>query len=118
MACETDENYEKCIVKLQVLAPAAIEAEVTSMSPEVGGTIDVMKQFLLMIGVMLKSNRNFELAQSYLSLFLKSHTKVIAGNNELRKTLDCIEELATHAWSKLQNQLLYNICVVKALKDM
>lgn len=88
------------------------------MAPEVGGTIDVMKQYLKMIDVLLKSNKDFELAQSYLSLFLKVHTKTISENEELRQTLESVEDTATQAWSKLQSHLLYNICVVKALKDM
>ncbi|CAH1635709.1 unnamed protein product [Spodoptera littoralis] len=118
IVCETVENYEKCIEKLKTLPPAAIEAEVTSMAPDAGGNIDVMKQFLKMLDVMLKSNRDFELAQSYLSLFLKMHTKIISQNEEMRNSLGSVEESATKAWAKLQNELLYNICVVKALKDM
>lgn len=118
IVCETVENYEKCIEKLKTLPPAAIEAEVTSMAPDAGGNIDVMKQFLKMLDVMLKSNRDFELAQSYLSLFLKMHTKIISQNEDMRDSLESVEESATKAWAKLQNELLYNICVVKALKDM
>lgn len=117
-ACKSDENYEKCIEKLKTLAPAAIEAEVTVMAPDAGGNIDVMRQFLLMIEVMMKTNRDFELAQSYLSLFLKTHTKVISQSSLLRTTLDSVEEVATQAWSKLQSHLMYSICIVKALKDM
>lgn len=116
--CETEESFDACIQKLKSLAPAAIEAEVSSMAPDVGGSDKVMNQFLLMLDVMLKSNRDFELAQSYLSIFLKTHTKVIAQDVDLRRTLATVEETATQAWSKLQSNLLFNICVVKALKDM
>lgn len=118
IACDDDESYVKCLEKLKTLSPAAIEAEVTSMDPETGGSTQLMKQFLIMLGVMLKTNRDFELAQSYLSLFLKTHSKTTSQNEELRVILDSVEETATKAWSKLQNYLLYNICVVKALKDM
>lgn len=117
-SCETEESFETCIEKMKSLAPVAIEAEVSSMAPEVGGSEKVMNQFLLMLNVMLKSNRDFELAQSYLSIFLKTHTKVLAHSQNLRKTLASVEETATKAWTKLQSSLLYNICVVKALKDM
>ncbi|CAB3235752.1 unnamed protein product [Arctia plantaginis] len=118
IVCETEDNYEQCIEKLKTLSPTAIEAEVTSMAPDDGGSLDVMKQFLLMLNVMLKSNRDFELAQSYLSLFLKMHTKFVSQNEKLRKSLLLVEESSAEAWSKLQSQLLYNICVVKALKEM
>ncbi|XP_049871276.1 WD repeat-containing protein 36 [Pectinophora gossypiella] len=118
VSCDDEEGYEMCIEKLKLMAPAAIEAEVTSMAPDAGGSIQVMKQFLVMVGTMLKTNRDFELAQSYLSLFLKTHTNTIAQDEELRNILDSVEETATKAWSRLQSQLMYNICVVKALKDM
>lgn len=118
VSSEDDEDYEKCIQYIKTLPPSLIEAEVTSMSPDGGGTIQLLKQFLTMLGVLLKTNRDFELAQSYLSLFLKTHTKVIAQNEELRTVLESVEETATQAWSKLQSNMLYNICVIKALKDM
>ncbi|XP_048477573.1 WD repeat-containing protein 36 [Plutella xylostella] len=117
-ACQTEENYVKCIEKLKTLSPAAIEAEVVSMAPDAGGTVEVMKQFLLLIDAMLKSNKDFELAQSYLSLFLKTHAPFISQNRDLRNVLETVEATAAVSWTRLQNLLLYNICVVKALKDM
>ncbi|XP_053605696.1 WD repeat-containing protein 36 [Plodia interpunctella] len=113
-----DDDYLQCIEKLKTLSPAAIEAEVTSMSPESGGSTEVMRHFLEMINVMMTSNRDFELAQSYLSLFIKMHTKFIAEDEKLRNTLLSVEEKAAQSWAKLQSELLYDICVVKALKDM
>lgn len=118
VVCKTEENYKQCIEKLKTLSPTAIEAEVTCMAPDDGGNIDLMNQFLLMLHVMLKSNKDFELAQSYLSLFLKMHTKLVSQNESLRKTLVLVEEASAQAWSKLQSQLMYNICIVKALKEM
>ncbi|XP_050665502.1 WD repeat-containing protein 36 [Leptidea sinapis] len=116
--CERVFDYDKCVMKLKEMSPAAIEAEVTSMAPDAGGSIEVMSHFLKLIDSMLKSNRDFELAQSFLSLFLKVHTKVITRSSELLVVLHCVEESSSVAWSRLQNSLLYNICVVKALKDM
>ncbi|XP_063827478.1 WD repeat-containing protein 36 [Ostrinia nubilalis] len=118
VSCDDNDSYSECIDKLKSMAPSSIEAEVASMSPDVGGSVDVMKHYLQMLNVMLRSNKDFELAQSYLSLFLKSHTKVVAENQELRNVLESTEETATQAWQKLQNHLMYNICVVKALRDM
>lgn len=116
--CEEEKDFDICIEKLKTLAPAAIEAEVSSMAPDVGGSEEVLKKFLQLIDVVLKSNKDFELAQAYLSLFLKTHAKVISQSEDLRTTLTSVEETATQAWAKLQSNLMYNICVVKALKDM
>lgn len=118
VACNNSEEYVPCVDKLKTLSPAAIEAEVISMGIDAGGSIEVMKHFLSMVGCMLKSNRDFELAQSYLGLFLKTHTKAISQSNELLNVLETVEEVAAEAWSRLQTHLMYNICVVKALKDM
>ncbi|XP_072950068.1 WD repeat-containing protein 36 [Epargyreus clarus] len=115
---ECDDDYEKCLEKLKTMSPSSIEAEVTSMAPDAGGSIEVMKKFITMLEVMLRSNKDFELAQSYLSLFLKTHTKLISMDRDLRSSLDSVEELVVQSWSRLQSNMLYNICVVKALKDM
>lgn len=116
--CKSDENYEKCIEKLKTNSPSSIEAEINSLGPDSGGSIELIKQFLRLINLMLKSNRDFELAQSYLGLFLKTHTKIVAENLEVKEILESVESLSTDMWLKLQNQLMYNICVVKSLKDM
>ncbi|XP_068623262.1 WD repeat-containing protein 36 [Battus philenor] len=118
VASNDDDEYNECVEKLKTLSPAAIEAEIISMAVDAGGSIEVMKHFLSLINYMLKTNKDFELAQSYLSLFLKTHTKVISQSQELRTVLTSVEESAVQAWSRLQNHLMYNICIVKALKDM
>ncbi|CAG9579734.1 unnamed protein product [Danaus chrysippus] len=117
-SCEHEKDYKECLEKLKLMSASAIEVEVTSMAPDAGGSIEVMKKFLIMLDILIRSNRDFELAQSYLSIFLKMHTKLIAQEDELMKPLESVEESATRAWSRLQNHLMYNICVVKALKDI
>lgn len=118
VSSDSNEDFSKCVEILKSLSSSAIEVEINSMAPDMGGSIDVMVKFLQMLETTLNSNRDFELAQSYLSLFLKSHTKVISEEKELRDSLISVEEAATESWSKLQNQLIYNICIVKALQDM
>lgn len=62
------------------------------MSPEDGGSVEAMRSFLSMIGVMLDRKRDFELAQAYLALFLKvSDVRyfpfwvALTGNNILQR---------------------------------
>lgn len=56
---------------LKNLGPANIEIELRGLSPDSGGSIKVMQSFLRMIGAMLDTRCDFELAQAYLALFLK-----------------------------------------------
>jgi hypothetical protein len=53
------------------LGPSGIETELRNLSPDDGGSVEVMRSFLSMIGMMLDRKRDFELAQAYLALFLK-----------------------------------------------
>jgi len=56
---------------LKEMGPSAIDAELQSLAPEGGGSIELMGDFLIFINEMLKTNKNFELIQAYLGLFLK-----------------------------------------------
>ncbi|EPY86645.1 hypothetical protein CB1_000304014 [Camelus ferus] len=66
-----DNKYEAAFNLLKELGPSGIETELRSLSPDCGGSIEVMKSFLKMIRMMLERKRDFELAQAYLALFLK-----------------------------------------------
>ncbi|OWK09540.1 hypothetical protein Celaphus_00005971 [Cervus elaphus hippelaphus] len=46
-------KYEAAVNLLKELGPSGIETELRSLSPDCGGSIDVMKSFLKMIGMML-----------------------------------------------------------------
>ena len=48
-----------------------MDVELRSLAPEGGGSIELMVQFLDCLSHRLRTNRDFELAQGYLALFLK-----------------------------------------------
>uniref|UniRef100_A0ABK0L8C6 WD repeat domain 36 n=1 Tax=Rattus norvegicus TaxID=10116 RepID=A0ABK0L8C6_RAT len=85
-------QYEGALNLLKELGPSGIETELRNLSPEDGGSIEAMRSFLSMIGVMLDRKRDFELAQAYLALFLKvSDVRyfpfwvALTGNNILQR---------------------------------
>jgi U3 small nucleolar RNA-associated protein 21 len=53
------------------LGPSNIDLEIRSLSPEGGGSIEAMEQFLKFCSHVLNSRNNFELVNAYLGLFLK-----------------------------------------------
>jgi len=69
---------EEPVKLLRELGPSAIETELRALSPEMGGDVRVMQSFLKMIRCILQSKRDFDLAQSYLALFLKVRYKLSA----------------------------------------
>lgn len=104
-------NFEKCILHITALGPSMIDFEIKSLDPHAGGNDTVMLQFMRMINYMLSTNCNFELAQSYLGLFLKEHSRYIVSQPELREYLKVIEKNQNESWTKLENKLIYGIAV-------
>lgn len=112
---ETD-DFQPVIEKLKSFGPSLIEFELKCLAPDAGGEIEVMLQFLKCIEFMLKSNKDFELAAAYLGAFLKAHGDVIASDDNLRNYLPNVQGCHNVAWTRIQEKLLYNLCVVNNLK--
>jgi U3 small nucleolar RNA-associated protein 21 len=113
-----NEDFKEVIEKLKSFSPSVIDFEIKSLAPEGGGSAQVMLQFLKVVEFMLKSNKDFELAEAYLSVFLKSHGTIVATEESLRNYLTNIQSCHNVVWHRLQEQLLYNMCVVQNLKLM
>lgn len=111
------DDFTETILKLTNLNVSAIDFEIKSLSPIGGGSIPVMLQFMKMIIQMFHSKMNYELAQSYLSVFLKVHGCVIAENMELSDCLEELEAAQQNGWQKLEKQFLYGIGVVNSLRN-
>lgn len=56
---------------LKGLSPASIDSEFRDMAPDAGGSVEWMEYFMKFLLDQLKTNKNYELVQSYLGLFLK-----------------------------------------------
>ena len=59
------------VEKLKGLGPSAIDAELRQLGPDAGGSVELLVGFLHMLNDRLETNRDFELMQAYLALFLK-----------------------------------------------
>lgn len=111
-------DFLPVIDKLKSFGPSMIDFELNLLAPEGGGTVQVMLQFLKCVEFMLQSNRDFELAEAYLGVFLKNHGMTIANEEELRNYLPNVQSCHRVSWNKLQEKLLYSLCVVNNLKTM
>ena len=56
---------------LKGLSPAAIDSEFRNMASDAGGSVEWLEYFMEFLLDQLKTNKNYELVQSYLGLFLK-----------------------------------------------
>lgn len=93
---------EAALNRLKELGPSGIETELRSLSPDCGGSVEVMQSFLKMIGMMLDRKQDFELAQAYLALFLKvslmeNHTPSLPSSRAvLSATRTCTAQGGSH----------------------
>ena len=62
---------------LKELPPAAINGEFRSLAPESGGSIEWLAHLMKFLLEQLKTNRDFELVQSYIGLFLKVSQSIV-----------------------------------------
>lgn len=111
-------DFVPVINKIKSFGPSMIDFEIKSLAPDAGGSVKVMLQFLKCVEFMLKSNKDFELAEAYLSVFLKAHGTVIAQEESLRGYLTNLQSCHNVAWQRLQDKFLYIMCVVQNLKTM
>ncbi|XP_050316209.1 WD repeat-containing protein 36 [Anthonomus grandis grandis] len=111
-------DFSECLEKLKSLGPSMIDFEIKSLAPEAGGSVTLILQFLRMIETILKSNKDFELAEAYLSVFLRSHGQFAAETEVLRNFLPNLSSCHLELWHRLQEKLMYSICVVQNLKTM
>jgi len=56
---------------MKSLGPSAIDVEIRSLGPDLGGSVEVLGEFLRFCQAVLETNKDFELIQAYLGLFLK-----------------------------------------------
>jgi U3 small nucleolar RNA-associated protein 21 len=114
---KNDDDFEAPIAHLLALGPSAIDFEIKSLAPIGGGSLEIMQQFMKLLIHMLQTNRHFELAQSYLGVFLQTHDRVIVESPELRDYLDEVEQAQLKGWKCLEDEFLYGIGVVSNLRN-
>ncbi|XP_068154216.1 WD repeat-containing protein 36 [Drosophila tropicalis] len=113
----TSNEFSAVVKHITELGPSMVDFEIKSLHPEAGGTMLAMLQFLKMIEFMFTTNLNFELAQSYLSVYLRSHGLSLTHSTELVQALRSISLAQEEAWERVESKLVYGIGVVAALRN-
>ncbi|XP_015590061.1 WD repeat-containing protein 36 [Cephus cinctus] len=111
-------DFHEAIKMLKSLGPSSIDLEIQSLSMSTTSSVIIMLQFMKLIRHMMESKKDFELAQSYLALFLKTHGKMITEEDQLRKYLSQLQDIQLENWLILREKLFYGLSVVQHLKKM
>lgn len=110
-------KYDTALNLLKESGPSGIETELRSLSPDCGGSVEVMQSFLKMIGMMLDRKRDFELAQAYLALFLKLHLKMLPSEPVLLEEITNLSSQVEENWTHLQSLFNQSMCILNYLKS-
>lgn len=113
---ESSKNYDKTLEFLKTLGPSAIDVEIRSLSPDMGGSLNVMSNFIQFVQCILQTNRNFEIIQAYLALFLRIHGDFLSSNTDFVSQLTDLSKLQLSSWREIQNLINQTMCMVNYLR--
>ena len=102
---------------LKSMGQSAIDGEIRSLSTQVTGSPNLLTFFLEAIETALKTNRDFELIQSYLGLFLKIHIEDIVSNEELNTQCENLSKFNDQLWDRLSKQFNKSLCLTNYLRS-
>ncbi|TDG44796.1 hypothetical protein AWZ03_008770 [Drosophila navojoa] len=116
-ATATSKDFDSVLQHITQLGPSMVDFEIKSLHPDAGGTKLAMLQFLSLVDHMFGTNQNFELAQSYLSVYLRSHGLSLSESPELVRSLRSVSQVQQAAWERIESKLIYGTGVVAALRN-
>lgn len=102
----------KVFDELKGMGPSAIDTEIRSLSPHLGGSTHLLSQFLTGASIVLESRRRYEAVQAYLGLFLKIHCTSLSEERELCTLAERVSGTLRDSWSKLQSNFESTLCLV------
>ncbi|XP_063887583.1 WD repeat-containing protein 36-like [Scylla paramamosain] len=112
-----NKELEEALNMLMNQGPSGVEVEIRGLDPDVGGSKEVMVQFLEMIKFALEKQYNFEAVQGYLGLFLKLHAEYILENEEVHQMCEALAGILGRSWHNLRNSMNQTLCLVSYFKN-
>ncbi|XP_050328078.1 WD repeat-containing protein 36 [Bactrocera neohumeralis] len=110
-------NYDQCVDHLKQLGPSMIDFEIKSLHPNGGGSHRIMVAFLKTVESMFQSNTNYELAQAYLSVFLRVYGIDLLDSEDVIDALEQVSEVQEKSWKVVEDKMLFGLGVVTALRN-
>lgn len=108
-----DDNYEAVIEKLKQMGPSAIRQEILLFSPNDNpANHHLVIHYLKLVNNMLISNRDIELAQAYLAVFIKIYTDYLSSNNECVALIQDVRTNQIEGWNNLKKKILFSLSII------
>ncbi|GAB1606546.1 WD repeat-containing protein 36-like [Argonauta hians] len=111
-----EDDYIKVLEAFKEMGPAAIDLEIRGLGIMEGGSEILMYQFLKFVQYLFESKKNYELAQSYLGLFLQIHFSEIGTSDRLCELIKQLHQQHVEIWHELQRQFSQTNCLIDYLR--
>lgn len=94
------------------MGPSSIDMELRTLPLD--GELTVLNHFMEAILFIIRSRKNFELAQAWLNVFLNIHGDVIISNpeNDIHDKLQETLALQKEEFGRLSQQIHYGLCLI------
>ncbi|XP_064385749.1 WD repeat-containing protein 36-like isoform X4 [Halichondria panicea] len=115
--CAGSNQYAPLMDLMKELPPASIDAEFRSLAPESGGSVEWVEHLMTFLLETVRTNRDFELVQSYIGLFLKLHSSLIRESPDLLTLTEKLLSEHKQAWTSLQHDLNMSACLLAYCKS-
>lgn len=103
------------ITYLKTLNPSGIDFEIRSMSLD--SELTLLNYYLEAMEYQLKTRRDFELVQAWLSAFLNVHGDIIVANpGSITDRLQHILQSHQQEFTRLSEQIHYGLCLIDFLR--
>uniref|UniRef100_A0A5S6Q0T3 Protein-tyrosine-phosphatase n=1 Tax=Trichuris muris TaxID=70415 RepID=A0A5S6Q0T3_TRIMR len=113
-SCKDERDYWEAFEMLKSLGPATVHSEILALEPlESADRSQSIHRFLQMVLVVLQSGRCFDVANSYLALFLQVHRELLWRSSEqFAEELQQVQVAQAEAWRRLDNLMTETISMV------
>ena len=111
------DNSAQLIQALKDMGPSAIDLEIISLSPEGGGSIELLVVFIKVLHRSLQDHKDFEAVQAYLGLLLKHHSDIILNNEELIEAISELRPVMNESWHDLKQTMTSASTLVSFAKN-
>ncbi|KAA0199625.1 hypothetical protein HAZT_HAZT001013 [Hyalella azteca] len=111
-------DHASAFEKLFKMSPSNIDIEIRNLDPDLGGSREAMLQFLYMIANVVESRKHFEIAQGYMSLFLKRHPLFVCSSDaDVKEAVAKLSAIQSKSWHGLKDDLNQSLCLLSYFKN-
>ncbi|BET00960.1 Utp21 specific Hypothetical protein associated putative domain [Nesidiocoris tenuis] len=108
---KSDVQHDKLAVRLAGLSASTIHHEIVSLENE-----DHLEKFVEFISWLFTTKNHIELAEAYLSVFLKAHLDACFSKANLAEAIGRLETSHASVWEKLRSEFMFNLAVIDSAK--